>query len=169
MTLASLKQFKERLISILGYVLMVVVALLVFDVLWGVFSRYVMGAQSSWTEELARFLLVWVVMLGGASAFAGREHLGLDYFVDKMDPVTQRKMRYFVDVATLFFTLSILLWGGMRLTIDTFALGQMLMALGIPKGYVYLAIPVSGIFFLVFAIEDMLAAMTETDEEGDEA
>jgi len=163
-TLSSLQHFKKRLVDLLGYALIATVTLLVFDVLWGVFSRHVLHAQSSWTEELARFLLIWVVMLGGAAAFGASEHLGLDYFVEKMDRRTQRKMRYLVDCAALFFTIEILLIGGGTLTYDTFELGQMLMAMNIPKGYTYLAVPVSGVFFLIFALEDILETHAEVTE-----
>ena len=93
MTVSSLKRFKKRLVNMLNYAVIVTVALLVGDVLWGVFTRLVLPSPSTWTDELATFMLVWVVMLGGACAFGGNEHLGLDYFVDKMDRRTQRKMR----------------------------------------------------------------------------
>ena len=54
---ASLLKFKNGMTVVLNWTLIVVVALLVFDVCWGVFSRYVIGEQTKWTEELARFLL----------------------------------------------------------------------------------------------------------------
>ena len=72
---------KARLTRMLEILLIIAVALLVLDVVWGVFSRYIMGEQTKWTEELARFLLVWVSLLGGAVAFGTKGHLGVDYFV----------------------------------------------------------------------------------------
>ena len=56
-------KFKKGMTTALDAVLIVAVLLLVVDVVWGVFSRYVMGEQAKWTEELARFLLVWVTLL----------------------------------------------------------------------------------------------------------
>ena len=50
-------------------------AALVLDVLWGVISRYVLGSQSRWTEELAIYLLVWVSLLGATLVFRERAHL----------------------------------------------------------------------------------------------
>ena len=47
---------------------------------------------------------------------------------------------------------------------ETFRFEQMLMALGIYKGYIYLSIPVSGIFFLIFAVEDILETHAEVTE-----
>ena len=109
-------------------------------------------------------MLVWVVMLAGACAFGGKEHLGLDYFIEKMDRRTKRKMRYLADFAALFFTIAILLYGGGTLTFETFKFEQMLMAIGIYKGYIYLSIPVSGVFFLIFVLEDILETHAEVTE-----
>ena len=78
--LTKLIQFKKRLTAALNGVLIIAVALLVLDVVWGVFTRYAMGEQAKWSEELARFLLVWVSLLGGAVAFGTKGHLGVDYF-----------------------------------------------------------------------------------------
>jgi TRAP-type C4-dicarboxylate transport system permease small subunit len=165
--LVSARKAAAKLLEI---VLMVAVAVLVLDVLWGVATRYLLGEQSSWTEELARVLLIWVVLLGGAVAFGTREHLGVDYFVDKMDQRTKRRMRIIVDLAVLVFTVSVLVIGGLTLVTETFRLGQMMMAIGIPKGYVYLAVPVSGVFFLLFSVESIFAALfgsPEADEGGE--
>ncbi len=51
-------KIKAGMVRVLEWGLILAVALLVFDVVWGVFTRYVMGEQAKWTEELARFLLV---------------------------------------------------------------------------------------------------------------
>ena len=75
---------KSFLVKILELMLIFSVGALVLDVVWGVFTRYVMGEQAKWTEELARFLLVWVSLLGGALAFGTKGHLGVDYFVGKL-------------------------------------------------------------------------------------
>ncbi len=138
---------------------MFAVAVLVLDVLWGVVSRYLLGAQSSWTEELARMVLIWVVMLGAAVAMGSREHLGLDFIVARMDGPSRKIMRIAVDLIVLAFTVSVLLIGGGALVAQTLRLGQMMMAVAIPKGYVYLAVPVSGVFFLAFSIQSILETL----------
>ena len=91
-------KFKKRLTSALDVVLIIAVALLVIDVVWGVFTRYVMGEQAKWSEELARFLLVWVSLLGGAVAFGTKGHLGVDFFVSKFDPQARKIMAVFVHL-----------------------------------------------------------------------
>ena len=155
-TIITIKEYMVRLLEI---VLMVAIVVLVFDVLWGVTSRYVFGEQSNWTEELARVLLIWVVLLGGAIAFGSGDHLGVDYFVGKMDKFSRKKMKIIVDLVALSFTVFVLLVGGFTLVSETFRLEQMMMAIGISKAYVYLAVPISGVFFLIFGIESIIRTL----------
>ena len=168
-TLHMLAGFKALLVRALNGGLILAVGILVVDVLWGVATRYLLGEQSSWTEELARMLLIWVVLLGSAAAYGEREHLGLDYFVGRMDPVSRRRIAVVTDLVVLFFAVSVLLVGGYRLVSETFALGQMLMALGIGKGFVYLAVPISGVFFVIFGVESLLETLWGSPQEGGEA
>jgi TRAP-type C4-dicarboxylate transport system permease small subunit len=168
-TLIALAHLKALLVRLLNGALILAVAVLVLDVLWGVATRYLLGEQSSWTEELARMLLIWVVLLGSAVAYGGREHLGLDYFVGRMDPVSRRRTAIVTDLVVLFFAVSVLLGGGYRRVYDTFELGQMLMALGIGKGFVYLAVPVSGAFFVLFGVESLMETLWGAPREGGDA
>ena len=71
-------------IKILSFLLETSMAVLVLDVLLGVVSRYVVGKQVSWTEELACLLLVWSSFFGIALAFNSRSHLGIDLIVNMM-------------------------------------------------------------------------------------
>ena len=103
----KLKSLNERMSTVLNAVLIVAVGLLVLDVVWGVFTRYAMGEQAKWTEELARFLLIWVTLLGGAVAFGTKGHLGVDYFVGKFHPEARKIMSVFSHLVVLFFAVSI--------------------------------------------------------------
>lgn len=128
-------------------------AALVFDVLWGVFSRYALNAQTAWTEELAIYLLIWISLLGGALVYGERGHLGVDYFVEKLDPAAQRLAAVGVELVALAFAGFALVYGGWVLVSETLASGQTSPALGWQMGYVYAAAPISGAFICFFAIE----------------
>ena len=131
-------------------------AVLTVDVLWGVFSRYVLGAQSRWTEELAIYLLVWISLLGAAVTYGERGHLGVDYFVGKMVPEAQRAAAFAVELLVAFFAVFALMMGGWVLITKTLESGQVSPALDVPMGYLYFSAPVSGFFFLLFAIEHLI-------------
>jgi TRAP-type C4-dicarboxylate transport system permease small subunit len=151
--------FKRGMTRALESVLVVAMAVLVLDVCWGVFSRYALGEQTKWTEELARFLLIWVALLGGALAFGTKGHLGVDYFVGKFHPDAQRLLAIVGHLIVLFFAVSIFLYGGTRIVSDALAMEQTTPALGWKMGHVYLALPISGLFMVLFTVENLLETL----------
>lgn len=153
------------LTKILDWLLIIAMTLLVFDVVWGVFTRYAMGEQANWTEELARFLLVWVALLGAAVAFGTKGHLGVDYFVGKFDPDVRKSVAILGHVIVLFFAVSIFLVGGCRVVFDALAHEQMTPALGWKMGHVYLVIPIAGFFMVLFTIENLRVTLKTSAAE----
>ncbi len=158
------------LTTILQWLLIAAVALLVLDVVWGVLTRYVGGEQASWTEELARFLLIWVSLLGGAAAFEQKSHLGVDYFVTKFDDSIRDNLKIFSYIIVLFFAVSIFVIGGSQVVYNALVLDQTTPALGWKMGHVYLAIPISGVFMVLFTIANLLELRSsESNSETKEA
>lgn len=147
----------NKIVRGLEWLTILLFAALVFDVLWGVVSRYVPGIRpSSWTEELAVYLLVWVSLFGAAITYRGYGHLGVDYFVSKLDVSARRLVAVLIEIATLVFAGFALCYGGWRLVADTLAAGQLTPVLQWKIGYLYSAVPLSGLFFCAFAIEHLL-------------
>jgi TRAP-type C4-dicarboxylate transport system permease small subunit len=141
----------------LRWLTIVLFAVLVVDVLWGVVSRYVPGiVPSDWTEELGIYLLAWVSLLGSALTYRDRGHLGLDYFIALFDPDARRITAVFIELCVLVFAGFALCYGGYRLVSDTLASGQLTPVLQWKTGYMYLSVPISGIFFVAFALEHLL-------------
>jgi len=165
----GLIQLTKWMASALNAVLIIAVALLVLDVVWGVFTRYVMGEQAKWTEELARFLLIWVTMLGAAVAFGTKGHLGVDYFVGKLHGDARKLIAVVVHAIVLFFAIAIFLYGGTRVVSDALAMEQTTPALGWKMGYVYLALPIAGFFMVLFTIENLIESFATPADELHEA
>jgi TRAP-type C4-dicarboxylate transport system permease small subunit len=129
---------------------------LTLDVLWGVVSRYILGHQSRWTEEIAVYLLVWVSLLGAALMYRDRGHLGVDYFVSKLHPDAQRVAAVIAELAVILFAGFTLVYGGGLLVVRTLGTGQITPAMGWQVGYLYSVVPLSGIFIVGFAVEHLL-------------
>ena len=141
----------------LRWLTIVLFAVLVVDVLWGVVSRYWPGiVPSDWTEELGIYLLAWISLLGSALTYRDRGHLGLDYFITLFDPAAQRFTAVIIELCVLVFAGFGLGYGGYRLVSDTLASGQLTPVLQWQTGYMYLSVPISGVFFVAFAIEHLL-------------
>ena len=159
-----MKPIRDFLVKALELFLIVSFAVLTLDVLWGVFSRYVLGEQSRWTEELAIYLLIWVSLLGASLTYEEKGHLGVDYFVGKLHPDARRVGAIFVELVVLFFAGFGLLYGGWKLVSLTLAANQVSPALGVKVGYYYLAAPISGVFFIIFSIEHLLSIFSGQTE-----
>jgi len=151
--LQIVKKVLDRSLEVL---VMVVVAVLVLDVLWQVFTRLVLRNPSTVTEELATFMLIWVALLGAAVALGRGAHLGIDYFVGKL-PV---RAKVFTEVIVFFcvaaFSFFVMVVGGIDLVASMLELGQESPALRVKVGYVYLAVPISGFFLTLYAIMGLL-------------
>jgi TRAP-type C4-dicarboxylate transport system permease small subunit len=143
--------------KILENVLAILMAVITLDVLWGVFTRYVLGDQASWSEELARFLLIWIGVLGAAYASGRRMHLAIDLLGPKLEARKQRRLQRFIDLLILLFALSVLVIGGLRLLYITQVLGQLSPSLRVPMAVVYSVLPISGLLIIYYKIADIQA------------
>ncbi|MBN1999578.1 TRAP transporter small permease [candidate division KSB1 bacterium] len=146
----TVKKWLDRSLEFLTALTM---GVLVLDVTWQVITRFILKDPSSWTEELATFLMIWVGLLGAAVALNRGAHLGIDYFVGKFSVKNRLLSQIFVFAVVAGFALLVLMIGGWRLVALTFRWGQTSPALSLPMGYVYLAAPVSGFFMLIYSIE----------------
>jgi len=133
-------------------VLITLMALMVLDVTWQIFTRFLTDSPSSWTEELARFLLIWIGLLGAAWAYRKRAHLGLSYLVDKQSLQKQKWLAIFAYLASICFALTVMVYGGSQLVQLTLELNQVSASLGWKIGYVYLVIPASGLLITFYAL-----------------
>ncbi len=146
--------------KILSTVLITLMVLMVLDVTWQIFTRFATDSPSSWTEELARFLLIWIGLLGAAWAYRQRAHLGLSYLVDKQSAQHQKWLAIFSYLASALFALTVMVYGGSQLVQLTLELNQLSASLGWKIGYIYMVIPASGLLIIFYAgvfIKDILA------------
>lgn len=116
---------------------------LVSVVLWGWITRE-FGAQARWSEELARLLLVWLSLLGGALAYAEGAHLGIDLITARLHPLAARWAAILLHITVAAFAGIVMAWGGTLLCIERWQSGQVLAALQVSRVWSYLAVPVSG-------------------------
>ncbi|MCB0550436.1 MAG: TRAP transporter small permease [Phaeodactylibacter sp.] len=136
--------------------LALIFGLLVLDVSWQVFSRYLIGQSSSFTEEFARFALIWLSILGAAYLNGQRGHLSIDFLIRKLPPEQKRRRLVALEILMLLFALFIMVIGGSNLVYITLSLGQKSSALGVPLGVVYSIVPFSGLLIIFYCIHNIL-------------
>jgi len=133
--------------------LVLIFSLLVLDVVWQVVSRYVVGQSSSFTEEFARFALIWLTVLGAAYINGQKEgHLSMDFLLSKLPLEKQKKRQKIIQLIMAIFALVVMIIGGGNLVYITLKLGQISPALLVPLGFVYAIVPISGAIIIFFSI-----------------
>ncbi|MBJ7882513.1 TRAP transporter small permease [Gelidibacter salicanalis] len=128
---------------------------MVLNVLWQVFTRFVMGAPSSFTDELARYLMIWIGVLGAAYISGRRMHVAIDLLPMRLNKEKQVKLKIFVNCIIILFCFAALVVGGLRLVYITSILDQRSPALQIPLSVVYAIIPISGALIIYYKLSDI--------------
>ncbi len=137
---------------LIEYLLIFIFALLVLDVLWQVFGRYVLNQSYSFTEEFARFALIWLSILGAAYLNGQREHLSMDFLIRQLSPEKKKRRLQIIEILMFLFALVVMVIGGGNLVYTTLYLGQISPAMHISLGYVYLIVPLSGLLIMFYAV-----------------
>lgn len=138
-----------------GVVLVLIAVLMVASVTWQVVSRYFLNMPSTLTDELARFLFMWVGLLGAVQATAYKQHLAIDLLALKVSGMQKIMLNIFIESCILFFSVSVMVIGGWNLTQRTFASQQITPSLQIPMGYVYIVVPIAGVLIAFFAVTEI--------------
>ena len=147
-----MKKFQHKLNRVLEVFLVFLMTVLVLDVLWQVFSRYLLSSPSSFTDELAGFLLIWVGLLGAAYVAGRKEHLAIDILIRKSPPARQKMLLYLIHSLIFLFALSVMVSGGLVLMYTRFVLQVKSAALQLPLGYVYIILPISGLIIMYYEV-----------------
>ncbi len=150
-----MNKIKIKIDKIIEYVLMGLLSLMVFNVSWQVFSRFILGDPSSWTEELTRYSLIWLGMLGAGYVTGKKMHLAIDYFANKTNEPIRSYIELFIHSTVLLFALTVMVVGGSNLVGLTLYLEQISASLQIQLGYVYLALPISGLLIMFYSVENI--------------
>lgn len=149
--------FKLKLDKVVSILLVILMALMVFNVTWQVLSRYVVQNPSSFTDELSRYMLIWLGMLGAAYVAGQNQHIAIDLLPNRLIGKPKMKLMILVNIIVLFFAFSVMVMGGINLVYITFILGQKSATMQIPLAYIYTILPISGllvIYYQVFQISN---------------
>ncbi|MEM6262495.1 MAG: TRAP transporter small permease [Bacteroidota bacterium] len=151
---------KNALDRTLEALLVVLISSLTIVVLYQVGARYFFSNPSSVSEELARFLLIWLGLFGAAYALGKQLHLAITLLPDALPPTSKRWLNIVIQLFIVLFTVFVLIWGGTLLVSLTLETEQTSAALGVKLGYVYTALPLSGIVMLLYASLNIYAGWT---------
>ena len=129
---------------------------------WQVFTRYILGRPSSWSEELVSYLFAWMALFGASLVVGERGHMNIPLLVEKSTPNVRKGLSILAEMIAALFAGIILVFGGIQIT--DLAMAQMTSALGVPVGLFYIVLPLSGILNIVYCILNIIQIMTAAEE-----
>lgn len=159
-----MKQIRNVLDKIMRVFCATAFSVMVLLTVWQVFTRYLLNNPSTWSEELASYLFAWVTILGAAYVFGKRDHMSIPVIVERFSKKMQRSLAILSEVIVFLFAVVIMIYGGLSIT--SLGMGQLSSSLGIPMGYMYTVIPISGVFIVIYNIlniYDLLHQNTQDD------
>jgi len=135
--------------------LLLMVALSV-DILLGVFSRYVLVQTFTWYDEVARAVFVWMVFLGAAAGVRRQAHFRLHLAVDRLPARAQHGVEVFGLLVVIGFAAVLVQQGAALVELGRF---QQTPVMGMPKSWIYAAMPVGGVLIGLFALAPLWRAL----------
>jgi TRAP-type C4-dicarboxylate transport system permease small subunit len=152
----SINHWVEYLLFGLGFTMAIIVATQVF-------FRYVLNRSLFWSEEFARYLLVWLTFLGASVAYRRKVHPGIDVVSSKMSGLLKKMSAILVHLASIAL-FGIMIFYGCKFSY--FVRLQITPALSIPKWIIFSIIPISGLILLVHALVFLISELKGNDHDG---
>ena len=147
-----MKQIRIKVDKIIERLLVLILVGMLLNVIWQVFTRFFTSSPSAFTNELARYLMIWLGILGAAYISGKQEHVAIDFFVKKLNNSLRRFIDRFVLLSILSFAFFVMIIGGINLVYITLKLEQYSPSLQIPLALVYSIIPISGLLIIFYKV-----------------
>lgn len=157
-----MKKVKGIFDKALAVLLSVTVLSMVLVALFGIFTRVVLKNQASFTTEYLRYALLWTSLFAGAYCFGEKGHISITFFKNKFKGKTLLILEILSELAIIFFATTILIYGGiqgMRL-----GMNEISPTLFIRIGYIYAALPISGVFVVFYSLVNLMELFCKEDK-----
>ncbi|SMF04507.1 TRAP transporter small permease [Desulfovibrio gilichinskyi] len=149
----------DRLRAVLYWISVSSMTIMLGLIFFQVVSRYFFGHTFEWSEELARFLFVWVVFLGSALIMGESGHLAVQILPNKFKGTgVGVAIEILINLCSYAFTLLLLIQGAKMTSVMTF---QMAPGLGISMSVVYSIIPISASLMMLYLFKDTVRIVKE--------
>lgn len=145
----AFERFVDRITAMTRLIMLVMTVCIFAIILVTVVTRYIFGFVFSWSEEVPRYLLVWIALLGTALAVDRREHIGFDAIFKRLPARAQRALGIVLDGGIAFVALVMLYYG-----VDFVRQfgGDMMESIPLTNIWFYSAMPISGAMILLYLV-----------------
>ncbi len=143
-------KFKAALDRFIQLSIALLMGVMVMNVTWQVVSRYLLGDPSSFTDELSRYSMIWLGLLGAAYVSGKNGHLAIDLITSRVRGKRLFFLQCLIHGLVIFFGAVVLVWGGGNLVYISQLLQQKSATLQVPLSWVYGILPISGLLVVYY-------------------
>ncbi|MFV0466908.1 MAG: TRAP transporter small permease [Lachnospiraceae bacterium] len=147
----GIRKFLDKSLEFVGILILMV---MIITVLYQIFTRTVLNNPNTVTEELVRFCMVWISLLASAYVVGKQQHLAVTLLSEKLNDRNRHILDLVIQVLFVLFSTIIMIYGGIKGVSIT--MNQISPSLSLPMGYVYLAVPVSGVIMLIYSVLNLI-------------
>lgn len=156
--LKTLRKADDMLNSVFTYLSVVLLVIIIISTSIQVFTRYILNASLSGTDEVARFAFIWMSMMGASICVRNNGHAVVSILNDalKRKPRTQKSHEILIQALIVIGSLVLLVYG-VKLVGATGA--QRSAGLGIPMSYTYACVPFGALGMIINGIVNIVDAI----------
>lgn len=137
----------------MGYVLMAMLAVMTAIIFWQVFSRFVVGSSLAWSEELSRFLMIFMIFIGASIALRGNELISVELLLERLAGTSRKILVIIIQLVSIVFFIILIKYG--YAMAESFS-NQKAPSLGVSMQIIYLSLPLGGVLMLINSIACMI-------------
>ena len=124
--------------------------------IFAVVARYIFGGAVSWSEEVPRYLLIWISFLGAAICVDRKEHIAFDILYDHLGAAPRSVLAWIINLLILAFGFVMFWWG--VVFVEDFG-GDLMETIPYKNYWYYVAMPISGALIMLFVLRNRLNAL----------
>ena len=153
-----MNHLKKTIDFLLARLIITIFSILLVCVVIQVLARW-MGINSTFTDEAARFMFIWVGLFGASLAHGQKRHLAIDLLTSKLKGNRKRISDITIHILVIIFAVTVMIYGGGKALLNT--QGQVSSVMHIPMWIIYLAIPLNGLAISFYSYYDLLVIFSK--------
>ncbi len=165
--MSVMHQVKDWIMKALGAVIIVLFAAMTVIGSYQIITRYFFNRPSTISEELLTYSFTWMALFASAYVFGKRDHMRIGFLADKLTGTPKKWLDAAIEMLAFVFAGVVMVYGGSSITKLTMI--QTTASLQIPMGYVYAAVPVTGVLIMLFCLVNAIDLLHGDYKEKEEA
>lgn len=154
-----LLKIRDIINKFLSFACLILFAFMVIIGTYQIVVRYFLNSPSTVSEELLTYSFTWMALLSSAYVFGKRDHMRMGFFADKIKGTPKKLLEIAIELLIILMVSGIMIFGGfsiMKLTMT-----QKTASLGVPMGFIYTIIPITGILILIYSIINICGILND--------